>query len=183
MHITDLWQPGSKPTISFELFPARTDKAAANLAKAIDKLAALGPDFVSVTFGAGGSTREGSYELVKKLKQDKGLEVLPYFACYGLGPDDIVAIVTDYLELGIGSLLAVRGDEPRDLEGFTPHPESFAHASDLLAFLGSRFEDLCLGAAGYPEGHVEAESSEPSAAEEKLVRIRGELRELLDLLR
>jgi len=158
MRVTDLWQAGSKPTISFELFPARTEKAAANLEKAIDKLAALEPDYVSVTFGAGGTTREGSYDLVRKLKRDKGLEVLPYFACYGLGPDNIVAIVTDYLKLGIGSLLAVRGDEPRGLDGFIPHPESFAHASDLLAFLGSRFEDLCLGAAGYPEGHVEAES-------------------------
>jgi methylenetetrahydrofolate reductase (NADPH) len=160
MRITDLWAAGNRPTISFELFPARTEKAAANLDKAIDKFAALRPDFVSVTFGAGGSTREGSYDLVKKLKTEIGLEVLPYFACYGLGPEDILDVVTDYVELGIGSLLAVRGDEPRGVEGFTPHPESFAHASDLLAFLGANFDNLCLGAAGYPEGHVEAKSVE-----------------------
>lgn len=160
MRIADLWAAGNRPTISFELFPARTEKAAANLDKAIDKFAALRPDFVSVTFGAGGSTREGSYDLVKKLKTEIGLEVLPYFACYGLGPEDILDVVTDYVELGIGSLLAVRGDEPRGVEGFTPHPESFAHASDLLAFLGANFDNLCLGAAGYPEGHVEAKSVE-----------------------
>jgi len=158
--ITELWQEGRKPTVSFELFPARSEKAAANLDKAIETLAGLGPDFVSVTFGAGGSTRQGSYELVKKLKVDKRLEVFPYFACYGLGPDEIMAVVNDYLDLGVESLLAVRGDPPRDPEEFRPHPESLAHASDLLAFLGSRCPGLCLGAAGYPEGHIEAESQE-----------------------
>jgi methylenetetrahydrofolate reductase (NADPH) len=156
--ITELWQRGRKPTVSFELFPARSEKAAVNLDKAIDVLAAVGPDFVSVTFGAGGSTRQGSYKLAKKLKEEKGLELLPYFACYGLGPDEIMEVVNDYLDLGVENLLAVRGDPPRDREDFKPHPNSLAHASDLLAFLGSRCEDLCLGAAGYPEGHVEAES-------------------------
>ena len=91
MKLTDLWKSSPKPTVSFELFPARSEKGAINLNKAIDKLAALEPDFVSVTFGAGGSTREGSRQLIEKLKQDKGLEVIAYFACYGLGPDDIVA--------------------------------------------------------------------------------------------
>jgi methylenetetrahydrofolate reductase (NADPH) len=158
--MTELWREGRKPTVSFELFPARSEKGAANLDKAIDVLAGLGPDFVSVTFGAGGSTRQGSYDLVKKLKATKGLEVLPYFACYGLGPDGIMAVVNDYLDLGVESLLAVRGDAPRDQDGFTPHPESLGHASDLLAFLGSRFQGLCLGAAGYPEGHLEAQSRE-----------------------
>jgi methylenetetrahydrofolate reductase (NADPH) len=158
--ITELWQSGRKPTVSFELFPARSEKAEINLDKAIDKLAALDPDFFSVTFGAGGSTKEGSYNLVRKIKVDKGLEVLPYFACYGLDPAAITEVLSSYRELGIDSLLAVRGDPPRNIEGFTPHPESFSHTSDLLLFLGSRFEDLCLGAAGYPEGHVEAESRE-----------------------
>jgi len=114
--ITDMWQEGRKPTVSFELFPARSEKAAANLDKAIETLAGLGPDFVSVTFGAGGSTRRGSYELIKKLKVAKRLEVFPYFACYGLGPDAIMAVVNDYLDLGVESLLAVRGDPPRDQE-------------------------------------------------------------------
>ncbi len=160
MRVTDLWQEGRKPTLSFELFPARTEKGAANLEKAIDALVDIGPDFMSVTFGAGGSTRKGSYGLVEKLARDKGVEVLPYLACYGLASDEITAVVKDYECLGIESLLAVRGDPPRELEGFTPHPESLAHASDLLRFLGSRHEALCLGAAGYPEGHVEASSKE-----------------------
>ena len=92
MKITDMWNAKEKPTLSFELFPARTEKAAENLGVTIDKLTALNPDFVSVTFGAGGSTREGSYQLAKKLKVDKGLEVLTYFTCYGLSPEAITNV-------------------------------------------------------------------------------------------
>jgi methylenetetrahydrofolate reductase (NADPH) len=159
MRITDLWSTKEKPTVSFELFPARSTEAADKLEKVIDNLAAVEPDFVSVTFGAGGSTREGSYQLVKKLKNEKGLKVVAYFACYGLGPDDITSVLDSYKELGIETILAVRGDAPKELEDFQSHPESLAHASDLLAFLTARY-DFCLGGAGYPEGHIEAVSKE-----------------------
>lgn len=158
MRVTDLWKESRKPTLSFELFPARTEKGAANLDTAINELAALRPDFVSVTFGAGGSTRQGSHELLQKLQDEKGLEVLAYFACHGLGPDDITEVLDGYEALGIGSVLAVRGDTPRD-EGFEAHPESLPHASDLVALICSRY-DFCLGVAGYPEGHIEAPSRE-----------------------
>ena len=158
MRITEIWESRRKPTVSFELFPARSEKAAGNLDAAIDALAALEPDFVSVTFGAGGSTREGSRQLVERLKHDKGLEVVAYFAGYGLGPDDIVAILDDYRKVGVENILVVRGDPPRE-EGFAPHPDSLPHATDLLAFIVPRF-DFCVGVAGYPEGHIEAESRE-----------------------
>jgi methylenetetrahydrofolate reductase (NADPH) len=151
--VTDIWSSRHEPTVSFELFPARTDKAAAS----IDELASLGPDFVSVTFGAGGSTREGSRQLVGSLK-GRGLDVIAYFACTGLGPSDITSVIDDYVSLGVENVLAVRGDPPREDESFEPHPESLAHASDLLSFLSPRYPELCIGAAGYPEGHVEAES-------------------------
>lgn len=156
MKLTDLWQSRSKPTLSFELFPARNEKAVANLEKAIDKLAALEPDFVSVTFGAGGSTRKGSRQLVKKLREEKGLETLAYFAGYGLSPDAITAVINDYQALGVENILVVRGDEPRN-EEFVPHPESFNYASDLMGFIRPRYE-LCLGVAGYPEAHIDATS-------------------------
>jgi methylenetetrahydrofolate reductase (NADPH) len=154
MKITDLWASTDKLTLSFELFPARSEKAAANLERAIAALAALNPDFASVTFGAGGSTREGSYQLAKSLIQEKGIDVITYFACYGLSPDEIIAVVDDYQALGVENILAVRGDKPRDA-AFEPHPDSFAHASDLMAFLRPRY-DLCIGVAGYPEGHIDA---------------------------
>ena len=159
MKLVDLWNARQKPTLSFELFPARSEKAAIRLEKAIDALADLGPDFVSVTFGAGGSTREGSYQLIEKLTKDKGLDVLGYFACFGLGPNQIESVLDSYQGLGLQNILAVRGDEPRDLAGFRPHPQSLAYASDLVTFIASRY-DFCLGAAGYPEGHIDAQSKE-----------------------
>ncbi|MHC4362219.1 MAG: methylenetetrahydrofolate reductase, partial [Planctomycetota bacterium] len=159
MKMTDIWRAGQKPTISFELFPARSAQAAEKLEKTIDELTALKPDFFSVTFGAGGSTREGSYQLIDKLKNEKGNKVVAYFAGYGLGPDDIIAVLDSYQALGIEDILVVRGDAPRDLEDFEPHPQSLAHASDLVALLRPRY-DFCIGVAGYPEGHIEAESKD-----------------------
>ncbi len=171
MKLTDVWNSRSKPTLSFELFPARTEKAAANLEKAIDKLAALNPDFVSVTFGAGGSTREGSRQLIKKLKEDKRLEVIAYFAGFGLAPDEITDVIDDYQALGVENILVVRGDEPRDKD-FTPHPESFAYASDLMGYIRPRY-DLCLGVAGYPESHIDAASQAKDMEYLKLKVERG----------
>ncbi len=156
MKLSELWASKGKPTLSFELFPARTEKAAANLEKAIEQLVSLTPDFVSVTFGAGGSTRAGSYQLAEKIKNEHGLEVLTYFACYGLSPDQITSVLDDYRALGIENLLAVRGDEPREGD-FEPHPDSLPHASDLVAFIRPKY-DFCLGVAAYPEVHVDAES-------------------------
>jgi methylenetetrahydrofolate reductase (NADPH) len=157
--VTDMWRTKDKPTVSFELYPARDQKAAERLETVIDELAALTPDFVSVTFGAGGSTREGSYNLIKKLLKGKGLETVAYFTCYGLGPDDITAVLESYQDLGVETVLAARGDPPRDQPDFQPHPQSLPHASDLLSFIRPQY-DFCLAAAGYPEGHVEAASKE-----------------------
>jgi methylenetetrahydrofolate reductase (NADPH) len=166
MNLIDLWKEAHRPTVSFELFPPRTEKQAAKLPGIIDKLAALKPDFVSVTFGAGGGTKEGSRQLVEQLKKDKGLEVLAYFAGYGLGPEEIVSVLDGYRSLGVENLLVVRGDPPRE-ECIKPHPQSFAHASDMLAFIRPRY-DFCLGAAGYPEGHVESPSLKEDIAYLKL---------------
>jgi methylenetetrahydrofolate reductase (NADPH) len=159
MKLTEIWKKKQKPTISFELFPARSEKAAVRLEKTIDILAELEPDLASVTFRAGGSTREGSYQLLRKLKLEKELEVVGYFAGYGLGPEEIISVLDSYQALGIDNILVVRGDIPHDQDDFTRHPESFAHASDLMAFIRPKF-DFCLGVAGYPEGHIEASSKE-----------------------
>ena len=142
MNLVDLWNTRQKPTLSFELFPARNEKAAQRLERAIDTLADLEPDFVSVTFGAGGSTRAGSYQLIEKLIKEKGLDVLGYFAGFGLGPDEITSVLDSYQGLGLQNILAVRGDEPRELEGFEPHPQSLPYASDLITFISSHYEFL-----------------------------------------
>lgn len=167
MKVTEIWKTKTKPTVSFELYPARDEAAGQKLEKVIDNLAAVEPDFVSVTFGAGGSTREGSYNLVKKLKQEKGLEVVAYFTCYGLGPDEITSALDAYRDLGVETVLAARGDPPHDQPDFKPHPQSLEHASDLLAFIRPKY-DFCLACAGYPEGHIEAESLEKDLGYVKL---------------
>jgi methylenetetrahydrofolate reductase (NADPH) len=157
MKLVDLWKTSQKPTLSFELFPARNPKAAERLGKAIDTLTDLEPDFVSVTFGAGGSTREGSYQLINKLIKEKGLDVLGYFAGFGLSPDEVASVLDSYDGLGMENILIVRGDEPREIENWEPHPDSFQYASDLMAFVKPRY-GFCFGCAGYPESHIEAAS-------------------------
>jgi methylenetetrahydrofolate reductase (NADPH) len=159
MKVTNLWTKNQKPTVSFELFPPRSPKGAEKLENTINDLTELKPDFVSVTFGAGGSTREGSHQLVEKLKNEHKLEVVAYFAGYGLGPDDISAVLDDYKALGIENILIVRGDKPHDQDDFVPHPQSLPHASDLVSFIKPKYS-FCLGVAGYPEGHIEAESTD-----------------------
>jgi methylenetetrahydrofolate reductase (NADPH) len=159
MKAIDLWKASQRPTVSFELFPPRSAKAAETFGKTIDELVALKPDFVSVTFGAGGSTREGSRQLIEKLKDEKGQQVIAYFAGYGLGPDAITSVLDSYQALCVENILVVRGDKPHDQEDFQPHPQSLPHASDLIEFIKPRY-NFCIGAAGYPEGHIEAENKE-----------------------
>jgi methylenetetrahydrofolate reductase (NADPH) len=170
MKMTNIWRISGQPTLSFELFPPRTQQAAEDLEKTLPELVGLNPDFISVTFGAGGSTRDGSRELLDMVK-NMGAEVTAYFAGYGLGPKDILSVLNAYRSMGIENLLVVRGDQPED-ENFVIHPQSFAHASDLLGFIGPRY-DFCLGAAGYPEGHVNAESKEKDLEYLKLKVQRG----------
>ncbi|MFO7965410.1 MAG: methylenetetrahydrofolate reductase [Desulfobacterales bacterium] len=154
MRVTRLYE-GGQPVISMEFFPPRTEKAAESFGDVIDKLAENKPDYMTVTFGAGGSTRDGSYQTVKHIV-DKHLPTVAYIAGYGLGPDDIREVLDSYTELGIKTIFAIRGDKPKD-DDFVPHPDSFEHASDLIAFI-KRHYDFTVGCAGYPEGHLEAES-------------------------
>lgn len=171
MKVTEMWKK-NQPTVSFELFPARNAEAALKLDRVIDQLTVMEPDFVSVTFGAGGSTREGSRQLVKSLKNELDLEVMAYFAGYGLGPDDIQGVLDSYLNLGVDNVLVVRGDSPHGQPDFKPHPASLAHASDMLEFIRPRYS-FCLGAAGYPEGHIEAESLQKDLEYQKLKVDKG----------
>ena len=165
-------QKQGKPVISFEMSRAKNDKAAAKLDKALDKLTEAKPDYFSVTFGAGGSTREGTFELVDKLQNERGLPTVGYLAGVGLGPADLEACVSKYRELGVETIFAIRGDPPTWEEGWTPHDESLHHASELIAFIRER-GDFCVGAAAYPEGHLEAKSLEEDLRYVKLKQDQG----------
>lgn len=157
MRVTNLYHE-KKPVISMELFPPRNEKAEKSFGPLIDKLAAKSPDYMSVTFGAGGSTRDGSYQAVKKIISDKNLPTVAYIAGYGLGPDEITAVLENYKSLGVETIFVIRGDKPQGND-FKSHPDSFSYASDIITFIKDRY-DFTLGCAGYPETHIEAESLE-----------------------
>ena len=157
MRVTSLYER-KKPVISMEFFPPRNEKAAETFGTTIANLAALKLDYMSITFGAGGSTRDGSYQTVKQVMIDKNLPTVAYIAGFGLGPNEITDVLDKYKDLGIETVFVIRGDKPED-DDFTPHPDSFSYASDMIAFIKKRY-DFTLGCAGYPEGHVEAENLE-----------------------
>lgn len=158
MRVTDFYENNKKPAVSFEFFPPRDEKAVETFDKTIDALAVLNPDYVSMTFGAGGSTREGSYQAVKNLILEKKMPTVAYIAGYGLGPDEIKEALDNYKELGVETIFVIRGDEPRNAD-FKPHPDSFSYASEMISFIKKNY-DFTLGCAGYPEGHIQAESLE-----------------------
>ena len=171
MKVATLYKNQTRPSISFEFFPPRDEKAEAGFSNVLDELATLSPDYMSMTFGAGGSTREGSYQAVKLMKEEKNIPTVAYLAGFGLGPDEIVEVLDRYKALGIETIFVIRGDEPRGKD-FTPHPDSFAHASDMLKFIAQRY-DFELGCAAYPEGHIHAESLEKDIEYLKLKQDNG----------
>jgi methylenetetrahydrofolate reductase (NADPH) len=151
MRVADLWKSNTKPTLAYEFFPTKTEKGAQNLEQTLAELLPLQPDIVHVTFGAGGSTRDGSHQLAARLIGEYRKPVITYFAGYGLGPEEIQRVLDAYKALGVENVLVVRGDAPKQ-EGFVAHAESMRYACDLLAFIRSRYS-FCTGVAGYPEGH------------------------------
>ena len=156
MRISEAFKLG-RPTFSFEFLPPRTDQAARDLFKTIDHLQALQPDFVTVTYGAGGSTRERTIELVTDIKHRLRIEVAAHLTCVGHTADEVGAIAERLRRNGIENLMALRGDPPRGQEHFTQPEGGFGHASELIGYLRGRF-DFCIGGAAYPEKHVQAPS-------------------------
>ncbi len=157
MHVAGLYKKNG-PVVSMEFFPPRNEKTAKSFEEVVEKLAMLSPDYMTVTFGAGGSTKDGSYQAVKKLRVDKKLPTVAYVAGYGLAPAEIIDVLDSYKALGIETIFVIRGDKPQD-DDFVPHQDGFSNASEMIAFIKQRY-DFSLGCAGYPEGHIEAESLE-----------------------
>jgi methylenetetrahydrofolate reductase (NADPH) len=160
MHIHDVFK-AHPVTLSFEFFPPKSDKAAESLFNTISELEALRPSFVSVTYGAGGSTRELTHDLVVRLHRETALDPIPHLTCVCHGEEDIHQILTRYAEAGISNILALGGDPPKGLSGYRPEDDAFQHASDLVRFIkhfnasgvhpDSR--GFGVGVACFPEGH------------------------------
>ncbi len=149
-----------RPVFSFEFFPPRDEQGERVLWRNIEQLASLGPDFVSVTYGAGGSTRSRTVELVGRIKRELDIEPLAHLTCVGSTRDELEATVERLLEQGVRNILALRGDPPRGQSEFVHTPGGFRYASELTAWLKQRWPELCVGGACYPETHPEAESGE-----------------------
>ncbi|MDQ7019079.1 MAG: methylenetetrahydrofolate reductase [NAD(P)H] [Robiginitomaculum sp.] len=142
--------------VSFEFFPPKSEQAEANLKKAVQKLAPLAPGFVSVTYGAGGTTRERTHRTVVSMAKTTGLKVAAHLTCVGASKADVDAVARAYHEAGITSIVALRGDPPEGAGAvYAPHPDGYAYASDLIAGL-KRIADFDISAAGYPEMHPES---------------------------
>jgi methylenetetrahydrofolate reductase (NADPH) len=146
-----------EPVFSFEFFPPKTEEGERALFETVEALRPLGPAYVSVTYGAGGSTRVKTLELVKRLKRESEVEAMAHVTCVGASREEIAAVLDEVAEAGVQNVLALRGDPPRGQTAFTPHPEGFGFASELVAFIRASPERwrFCVGAAAYPEGHVE----------------------------
>lgn len=150
----------SAPKVSFEFFPPKTEAAEAALWKTVERLAPLNPEFVSVTYGADGSTRERTHQVIARLLQDTSMSPVPHLTCVGAPRAEIDAIADNYWDLGVRSLVALRGDPEGGAEAdYQPHPDGYAYASDLVAGLLARhpFE---LFVAAYPETHPQALSAD-----------------------
>jgi methylenetetrahydrofolate reductase (NADPH) len=160
MHIRDIFA-SAQTTFSFEFFPPKTAADAEALYENIARLEALKPSFVSVTYGAGGSTRQLTHDLVVRLKQTTTLDPIPHLTCVCQSEREIDDILTKYAEAGVSNTLALGGDPPRDVPNYDRKADAFQHAAELVRFI-RRFNEsgvhpdsrgFGIGVAGFPEGH------------------------------
>jgi len=141
-----------QPTVSFEFFPPKTDAGFVALFRTIDELRPIRPSYVSVTYGAGGSTRAKTVELVERIQRDLGIRSMAHLTCVGHTQSEIGAILDDLWAAGIVNVLALRGDPPVGQSQFVAVEGGFANADALVQYAAGR-HDFCIGVAGYPEGH------------------------------
>ena len=142
------------PVFSFEFFPPKDEAGFQSLFETIEKLKPADPAFVSVTYGAGGSTRSKTVDLVGKIKNEIGIESMAHLTCVGHKKKEIVSVLESLHACGIENILALRGDPPRGEEKFVKPEGGFGYANELVSFIKSKFS-FCVGADCYPEGHVE----------------------------
>src|SRR4051812_14739861 len=155
MFISDILAQ-KRPVFSFEFFPPKTDEAAKQLERTIAELGPLEPSFVSVTYGAGGSTREKTIDIVSRIKRETGLEAMAHLTCVGATQDDIDGVLQRLTASGVENVLALRGDPPKGSKEFQVTEGGFSYANELTAFIRSQYDGkLSVGGAAYPEKHVE----------------------------
>jgi methylenetetrahydrofolate reductase (NADPH) len=148
-----------KVGVSFEFFPPSTEKMEQTLWESVERLAPLSPDFVSVTYGAGGSTRERTHAIVSRIQKEKGITAAAHLTCVAASRDEVNAVAENYWAEGIRNIVALRGDPPEGQTKYEPHPDGYPFAVDLVAAL-KKIADFDISVAAYPEVHPEAQSAD-----------------------
>lgn len=152
MHISEVLKQ-REISISFEFFPPKNEEASLDLFRTIQDLSDLNPAYVSVTYGAGGSTRDLTHDLVVKLQEKTGLTIVSHLTCVGSTKDEILSILKRYNTSGIHNIMALRGDPPKGQSEFIKTENGFEFAGELVSFIKKEFPEMGVGVAGFPEGH------------------------------
>ena len=159
MKFSEAYRPG-RLALSFELFPPKTEKGEAALFRHVAELAKFDPDLITCTYGAGGSTRAKTLEIVRRVHEEFGCSVAAHLTCVGSSKDELRGFLADAMRLGIENIVALRGDPPQGESEFTPVPDGLSYANELVALIRSEYPQFGIAVAGYPEMHHEAPSAE-----------------------
>ena len=159
MRIDEAYAQRTEPVFSFEFFPPKTEEGERNLYTALAALRELEPAFVSVTYGAGGSTRDKTIEIVRRIKHEYGLEAMAHFTCVGATVDELRTTLDQMVEVGIDNVLALRGDPPAGQEEWTKTEGGFEYSHELVTLIRDDYP-FAIGAACFPETHIHATSAE-----------------------
>jgi methylenetetrahydrofolate reductase (NADPH) len=163
MRIDQILAAGAGPVFSFEFFPPKTPAGESNLYNALAELRTLDPSFVSVTYGAGGSTRAKTIEIVKRIREDYGLEAMAHFTCVGATVPELHATLDEMLAAGIDNVLALRGDPPAGLQEWVKTEGGLEYSRELVALIRAGYP-FAIAAACFPETHIHAVSPEADLA-------------------
>ena len=155
MLVKEILNAAVKPVFSFEFFPPKKDEDWETLFETIAALSPLNPSYVSVTYGAGGSTRSRTHNLVAKIQKETGLTVVSHLTCICSDKDETGSILENYQNNGINNVLALRGDKPAGSASIDEAIKDFPHAIDLVRFIKTNYPEIGVGVAGFPEGHPE----------------------------
>lgn len=160
MRISDLYN-SKKTVVSLEIFPPKKNKGPESILETLQAMTDLRPDFISVTYSAGGSGgSDVTLDIASMIKNQYGVEALPHMTCIQSDPEAAVRMLDQFPARGLSNVMALRGDLPADAS--LPEPRPYRYAKDLIADIKKRYPDLCMGAAAYPEGHIDCDSLEES---------------------
>jgi methylenetetrahydrofolate reductase (NADPH) len=166
--IRELFERRARPLLSFEFFPPKDDAAWAALRETGKALSGIRPDFVTCTYGAGGSTRQRTMAVCGFLRDIGFSPVMPHLTCVGHSRRELEQLVHEWYDLGFRNIMALRGDPPRGFSQFRPAPDGLSHASELVEMIRAMYPDICCGVAGYPETHPESVTPEADVRHLKL---------------